>query len=460
MPSLTLNARYSGDWECTTCCLDYNTNEHQPWQTKDAELVCTECIARVFELALVNDYSWPPRFGPDVLSTQDYESILPAELFDRITNRLAKGEPQIDQEEVAAALKGQIKGKDFQVCPGCSNVLTLKDGCNAMTCVCFAQFCFLCGQATLHDSDHYKKGSCPRWGQPTSEKAMFDRPDPVAEMREAHNNRMIQNLAQNRLVFHADVWTWNVAIQTTTDTDLSFAMGSLLRGNPKQPGWGPTRSEYAQMLNAMRAQNPLHRVSDQQWARIVADSAHEIKRFAAKGPKNSQRHLTPHPTVVRGLLRQPVAGLFNMATQSGRVAAFMWMHDSVRAYQNNSSFRSMKNVAVFDLGPTDEPRLVGATLMAYLFLFGELHTGTRFSFKRMAGNALLVELGPPIGINNRADSLYSEAFWRQELLTNLWHRMAYPDQQPVPGDGEWTRLWSDATRAWHDQTGIKMHAAL
>ena len=460
MSVLKLNTCHVGDWECTTCAGDYNTTDDQPWQTKNADMVCTVCIARVFELALENDYTWPPRFGPDVLHTQDFASILPAELLDRITKRLAKGEPRIDPEEVAASVKGQVRGKDFQICPGCCNVINLKEACNHILCVCFVQFCYLCGQVATHDGDHFKEGGCPRWGQPKSEQAMFDQPDPMAEMRAAHNNRILQDFAQHRLEFHADIWTWNVAIQTTTDTDLSFVMGNLLRGNPKQPGWSPTRGEYAQVLNAMRAQNPLHRVSDEQWDLIVTDSADQIKRLAAKGPKHAQRHLTPHPTVVRGLLRQPVGGLFNMATQSGRVAAFMWMHDSVRAYPPNSRYRSIKNVAVFDVGPTDEPRLVGATLMAYLFLFGDSHTMNRFSFKRMAGHALLVELHQPLAVRDRPDALYSEAFWRQELLTKLWHRMAYPDQQPVAGDAEWTRLWSEASRAWHEQTGISVHAAL
>jgi hypothetical protein len=329
-----------------------------------------------------------------------------------------------------------------------------------MMCVCFAQFCFICGQVAQHSGDHFTKGSCPRWGQPTSEQAMFDRPDSVAEMREAHNNRMIQDFAEKRLVFHAGSWTWNVAMQTTADNHLRVLMGDLLRGNPEGLYRTPSRSEYAQVLNAMRAQNPLHRVSKEHWKRVIADSADTTKRYAARCPgKNASGQFTQHPTILRGLLRQPVAGLFNMATQSGRVAAFMWMHDSVRAYQK-SNYVSMKNVAVFDMGPTEEPRLVGATLMAYLFLFGEFDTGDRFTFKRIAGNALLVELHPPKEIYMRPDALYSEAFWRQELLTKLWHRMAYPDQKPVTGDAEWTRMWSDATRAWHEQTGTSIHAAL
>ena len=260
MPPLTPNTCYSGEWECTTCCLDYNTTEDQPWQTKDAALVCASCIIRVFELGLENDYTWPPRFGPDVLHSEDFASILPTKLLDRITERLSKGEPRLDPEEVAAATKGQIRDKDYQVCPGCSLILFLKDGCNHMECVCMAPFCFICGQVTQHNDNHFKKGGCPRWGQPTSKQAMFDHPDFVTEVRETHNNRMIQEFARYRLKFHADIWTWNVVIQTTTDHHLRFVMGDLLHGNLERL---PTR-EHTQVRNAMRAQNPLHCVSDEQ----------------------------------------------------------------------------------------------------------------------------------------------------------------------------------------------------
>lgn len=89
-----------------------------------------------------------------------------------------------------------------------------------------------------------------------------------------------------------------------------------------------------------------------------------------------------------------------------------------------------------------------------------LYTNNRFSFKRIAGHALLVELHPPTEVGGRPDALYSEAFWRQELLMKLWHRMAYPDQKPVAGDMEWTTMWSDASRAWHEQTNTPVHSAL
>jgi hypothetical protein len=86
---------------------------------------------------------------------------------------------------------------------------------------------------TLHDDDHFKRGGCPRFGQP--EKAIFDNPDPVAVAREAHNTRIQQRLARDLLGFHAESWMWNVAIQTFANGDHTrFVMVDLLRGNPQR----------------------------------------------------------------------------------------------------------------------------------------------------------------------------------------------------------------------------------
>lgn len=71
--------------------------------------------------------------------------------------------------------EGQVRGKDFQLCPSCKIPIGLRDGCNAMTCEpCRTQFCFICGEIAHHNSDHWKLGSsCPRWGQP-GPRALFD----------------------------------------------------------------------------------------------------------------------------------------------------------------------------------------------------------------------------------------------------------------------------------------------
>ena len=466
MPSLTQNFTHVGDWECVTCCEDYNTVNDSPWQTEDAgSLVCGGCIIHLFEQALENDYSWPPRFGPDVLHSQDFASHLPSELLDRVTRRVAQAEPRIKPEEVAEATKGLVRGKDYQICPGCSLVVALKESCNHIACVCplgMKGFCFICGQVAQHDDDHLRKGGYPRFGQPAAERAIFDPPNPIALAREAHNARIQRELAQDLTIFHADSWTWNVAMQTlASDDDTRRLMVDLLRGTPSRLYWTPTLEEHSLVLKAMQAQNPLHRVPDDQWDLVVANSTNTIECFVAEGPRGARRDATRHPAVARGLLWVPVSGLFNMASQSGRVAAFMWMHDSIRSWEN-INYRSVKNVAVFDMGPAtdDETRFAGANLMAFLFLFGKQHMQGRFSFELMAGNALLVELNPPPPVNGRPDALYSEAYWRQELLTNLWHRMAYPDQQPVVGDEQWTKMWRDASHAWYEQTGAPIHSAL
>jgi hypothetical protein len=460
MSSLKLNSDPTGEYNCSTCCEDYNTVTDKPWQTKDAELVCAGCIIHIFEQALENDYSWPPRFGPDVLLTQDFASILPNDLLHRATERAAADKPRVDPEEAARAVKGLVRGKDYQICPGCSHVFALGTGCNHIVCLCNCPLCFLCGKMTLHDDDHFKRGGCPRFGQP--EKVIFDNPDPVAVAREAHNTRIQQRLARDLLGFHAESWMWNVAIQTFANGDHTrFVMVDLLRGNPQRLYWMPTADESALVLKAMRAKNLLHCVPDEQWDRIAADFAGAIERFVTEGPKGPRRDTTRHPAVTRGFLSQPVSGLFNMATQSGRVAAFMWMHDSIRGWKN-INYRSVTNVAVFDMGPADgdETRHAGAILLAFLYTVGEQHTRGRFSFELMAGNALLVELKAPLPVDGRPDALLSEAFWRQELLTTLWHRMAYPDGQPVAGDEQWTRMWRKASDAWYEQTGTPMHNAL
>jgi hypothetical protein len=371
MSTLKLNTSLLGEWECDTCCENYNTTADTPWQTEDAALVCAGCIIHTFELALENDYSWPPRFGADVLKTQDFASILPTELLDRATKKSTEGQPRVNPEEAARAVKGLIRGKDYHICPGCGHVVALGSSCNHIVCWCNCEFCFICGKVTRHDSDHFKKGGCPRFGQP--EKAIFDNVDPVALAREAHNARLQQDLANQMLVFHAESWTWNVAMQTLANGNHTrFVMVDLLRGSPQRLYWKPTADESALVRKVMRAFNPRHDVTNKLWDLIVADSASAIERFVAEGPKGSRRDTTRHPAVIRGLLSQPVSGLFNMATQSGRVAAFMWMHDSVRAWKD-IGYRSVANVAVFDMGPDtdDDTRHTSAMLMASLDMLGE-----------------------------------------------------------------------------------------
>ncbi|KAK5676477.1 hypothetical protein LTS10_010778 [Elasticomyces elasticus] len=82
----------------------------------------------------------------------------------------------------AELLAGKCRGRDYQECPRCAEPVFLIDGCNAMLCVCFAHFCFICGVEAHHDSAHWRQGGCPRWNQPGAANAQYDAPaDVVAE---------------------------------------------------------------------------------------------------------------------------------------------------------------------------------------------------------------------------------------------------------------------------------------
>ncbi|KAK5701515.1 hypothetical protein LTR97_004330 [Elasticomyces elasticus] len=79
-------------------------------------------------------------------------------------------------EMKTALLAGKCRGRDYQECPTCTEPVFLIDGCNAMLCVCFTHFCFICGVEAHHDSTHWRQGGCPRWNQPGAENAYYDVP--------------------------------------------------------------------------------------------------------------------------------------------------------------------------------------------------------------------------------------------------------------------------------------------
>ncbi|USW47916.1 hypothetical protein Slin15195_G012350 [Septoria linicola] len=78
-------------------------------------------------------------------------------------------------------------------CPECcSQPYEHKEACNHFLCsdgTCRTGFCFLCGQAAAHDSDHWTVGNptgCTKWGRPGESTARFDAaPAPDEERRKA-----------------------------------------------------------------------------------------------------------------------------------------------------------------------------------------------------------------------------------------------------------------------------------
>lgn len=111
---------------------------------------------------------------------------------------------KVDNE--AEALDQETKGKEWQECPNsdCKIKCDLRDGCNAITCICGCTFCFICGEETGHDSSHWTQGkSCPRWGRLDAQNPMFDTPDPepVAPLP----GNVVINLNIGRNVLRAEV---------------------------------------------------------------------------------------------------------------------------------------------------------------------------------------------------------------------------------------------------------------
>jgi hypothetical protein len=202
-----------------------------------------EDVVPLFEAALQNEINFPPRFGPIGLSfdafadlftpdfslaylgkAKEYKTPIPKRLYcqHKVSAAGDKSEGGSDVE-FCNTFMGSAEGKGVSQCHGCTNwmclecrgtacsppethtcddtktdpasdvldkdtkacpVCTIKigqrDGCNAMNCICGAQFCFVCGQEARHDSQHWVVGNpCPRWGTVDAANPMFDAPAPV-----------------------------------------------------------------------------------------------------------------------------------------------------------------------------------------------------------------------------------------------------------------------------------------
>jgi hypothetical protein len=202
-----------------------------------------EDVVPLFEAALQNEIYYPPRFGPTDLTfdafadlfkddfrlawlekVKEYKTPIPNRLYCQHKVRSAGENNQGDSDfEFCNTFMGSAEGKGVSQCHGCTNwmcvecrgiacsppethtcddtktdtgseildretkacpVCTIKigqrDGCNAMTCPCNAQFCFICGQEARADSEHWVVGKpCPRWGTVDAVNPMFDAPAPV-----------------------------------------------------------------------------------------------------------------------------------------------------------------------------------------------------------------------------------------------------------------------------------------
>jgi hypothetical protein len=107
-----------------------------------------------------------------------------------------------------------------------------------------------------------------------------------------------------------------------------------------------------------------------------------------------------------------------MAVPSGRLAAFMWMHDTVRNWATHS-INSPRSTTVFQVGPSSDEntRLHVARMMMYLSICGHGASHGRISFDQLNTSALIVTVNPPLPAP-WGDTMINapEAWWRKHLL--------------------------------------------
>ena len=98
------------------------------------------------------------------------------------------------------AFDGLVRGRDYQLCPGCSTRIELRDGCNHMTCehgTCRTQFCYICGQPAAENSGHWPAPStCPRYGLPGAPNAFQDPAEAAAAAAAVAFEAMAEQLLQ------------------------------------------------------------------------------------------------------------------------------------------------------------------------------------------------------------------------------------------------------------------------
>ena len=82
-------------------------------------------------------------------------------------------------EKRAQAFLGLKRGKDWQQCPSrkCGRRIELSAACNHISCQCGMGFCFICGKEADGESDHWRKGGCPRYNQPGDADVEYDNYD-------------------------------------------------------------------------------------------------------------------------------------------------------------------------------------------------------------------------------------------------------------------------------------------
>lgn len=464
MPTITQDfTGFIGDWECQTCCEQYYSPDVKPWVVEDDQsTTCEVCIAGRFEQALENDYSWPARWGGEELDVRKFVGILHCDLFAAVLDKEIEYAARVDAGVAAGALEGQVRGSDYQLCPQCSKVIALEDGCNHIVCICMQNFCFVCGQEAFDGSNHWVPGGCPRYGKAGSDRVVYDRDSGEPEDRSpwlltslaGNHPRDFPYVVANASDFAMGSWAWNTAMQASRmDVALQDAMQRLLRADE----WDMSFADRDRIEAALHAHRWSSQLTEQEWALVVGQNLNQIHMFLNERPPATDG--TPHPMVRHGLLTQPVGGVFNMTLPHGRMEAFRWMYQTVRDYPNEW-IDHRQHHAVFQMGPgwTLDRRFGVARLMLVLMNEGEEVTQGRFTFTKMRDTAVMVTVNPPQP--TRSVRWRHEAYWRLDLLLNVWTQIMYMDDDTEAGLEDFERAKDLMIRstflAWEEQTGVPL----
>jgi hypothetical protein len=218
------------------------------------------------------------------------------------------------------------------------------------------------------------------------------------------------------------------------------------------PLWKPNFPDAMTINRLLRRYHWTHAVTNSQWEALITAETEIIVDFLADGPAiQPGRSQWAH----NGVLLRLVGGVFNMSVHSGRLAAFMWMHDTVRNWGNHS-IDSPRSSAVFQLGPggDEDTRVHVARMTMYLGLRGHRAALGCISFKQVEVSTLIVTVNPPLPAP-WGDKMIdvSEAWWRRHLLSQFWIPVVRlePHYHLDMGDAFWSSLWRQAEEDWARQ---------
>jgi hypothetical protein len=327
----------------------------------------------LFEKALKFDIEYPAQWGNTELNVDDFAVLWPDGLFPAIYRthgvRLKREQLLAAQNLKEFMPENLVIGKDIQPCPGCKAPWCLQDGCNHMTCpTCGTNYCFICGKEASDNSGHWRDpqdgGSCPRYNSPDAGNAIYDGRETIEDW-------------SPEMSF--ETWMWNSTMQYGSEQTQYLMQRLLGLAVPTERQGALSARERRQVLASMLQYRPEHGVSREVWVGLVAEHRDEATAFINGGNFFFGGNVDVDP-IAHGALAVPIGGVFNLASDAARQAAYDWAHERYNAWLPTTADHPM-NFAIFDIGPgTPEDREEAAAVLDILTFSGRHATGGQVEF--------------------------------------------------------------------------------